>query len=140
MVFVSTAPSFAKMTERTRQAKNESRNKRKNLLSNLAKIRSGEASRSETLEIKNEENVFDMVDEDEYQKIVEDRRKNTDFVVDDGVCTASRVFNYFSQSTSHVFFTLSCVFLHVCVFQENLGYYDDGEEHLGVGESKYDGK
>ena len=25
-------------------------------------------------------------------------------------------------------------------FAENLGYYDDGEEHLGVGESKYDGK
>lgn len=72
------------MTERTRQTKNESRNTRKNLLSNLSKIRSGEASRSETLEIKNEDNVFDMVDEDEYQKIVEDRRKNTDFVVDDG--------------------------------------------------------
>jgi hypothetical protein len=28
--------------------------------------------------------VFDEVDEEEYQKIVEDRRKNTDFVVDDG--------------------------------------------------------
>ena len=72
------------MTERSRQTKNESRNKRKDLLSNLARIRSGEASRSETLEIKNEENVFDMVDEEEYQKLVEDRRKNTDFVVDDG--------------------------------------------------------
>ena len=26
----------------------------------------------------------------------------------------------------------------ICV--ENLGYYDDGEEHLGTGESKYDGE
>ena len=72
------------MTERTKQAKNEARNKRSNLLANLSKIRGGEASRTETLEIKEDEDVFDEVDEEEYQKIVEDRRKNTDFVVDDG--------------------------------------------------------
>ena len=72
------------MTERTRQAKSEARNKRSNLLANLSKIRGGEASRTETLEIKEDEDVFDEVDEEEYQKIVEDRRKNTDFVVDDG--------------------------------------------------------
>jgi hypothetical protein len=63
------------MTERTKQAKSEARNKRSNLLANLSKIRGGEASRTD---------VFDEVDEEEYQKIVEDRRKNTDFVVDDG--------------------------------------------------------
>jgi DNA polymerase alpha subunit A len=72
------------MTERTKQAKSEARNKRSNLLANLSKIRGGEASRTETLEIKEDEDVFDEVDEEEYQKIVEDRRKNTDFVVDDG--------------------------------------------------------
>jgi hypothetical protein len=83
------------MTERTRHTKNESRNKRKDLLSNLSKIRSGETSRSETLEIKNEENVFDMVDEEEYQKLVEDRRKNTDFVVDDGQCISDSLFFFF---------------------------------------------
>ena len=76
--------TYTIMTERTKQAKNEARNKRSNLLANLSKIRGGEASRTETLEIKEDEDVFDEVDEEEYQKIVEDRRKNTDFVVDDG--------------------------------------------------------
>lgn len=76
-----------KMSERSRQMKNAARSKRSGLLSTLGKIRSGEASRSDTLELKAEDNVFDMVDEEEYQKLVEDRRKNTDFVVDDGKLT-----------------------------------------------------
>ena len=72
------------MTERSRQAKNDARKNRSSLLSNIGKIRSGETSRTDTLELKAEDNVFDVVDEEEYQQIVEDRRKNTDFVVDDG--------------------------------------------------------
>ena len=75
------------MTDRSRQLKNAARDKRKSLLSNLSKIRSGEVSRSATLELREEGDVFDMVDEDDYRKLVEDRRKNTDFVVDDGVYT-----------------------------------------------------
>lgn len=34
-------------------------------------------------------------------------------------------------------FHVSC---HISFPAENLGYYDDGEEHLGAGESKHDGK
>ena len=94
------------MTERSRQSKKEARNERNSVLSAIAKIRSGGATRTETLDVKDEDDVFEYMDEDEYQKLVEDRRKQTDFVVDD----------------------------------ENLGYYDDGEEHLGIGESKYEGK
>lgn len=92
------------MTERSKQLKSAARDKRNNLLAGLAKIRGGHVTRSETLDIKEEEDVFDMVDEDEYQKLVEDRRKNTDFVVDDGeggvrffqlLCNVSCVMPYF---------------------------------------------
>ncbi len=34
--------------------------------------------------VKEEEDVFDVVDEDEYQKLVNSRREREDFVVDDG--------------------------------------------------------
>ena len=81
------------MTERTRQSKNESRTARKNLLSNLSKIRSGEATRSETLDLKNEDDVFEYMDEEDYQKLVDDRRKQTDFVVDDGEYYEISVYN-----------------------------------------------
>ena len=38
----------------------------------------------EEVEIKEEEDVYDEVDEDDYQKLVESRRQRDDFVVDDG--------------------------------------------------------
>lgn len=50
----------------------------------------------ENVEDHDDAPVYDVVNEEEYQKIVEDRRSAGDFVVDDGV-----------------------------------GYFDDGEEHLG---------
>lgn len=50
--------------------------------------------------------MFETVDEEEYGKIVSNRRKKEDFVVDD----------------------------------DGLGYYDDGEEHLGVVKDAYEAK
>ena len=47
--------------------------------------------------LKEEEDIYEYVDEDEYQKVVDARRQREDFIVDD----------------------------------DGLGYYDDGEEHLG---------
>ena len=38
------------------------------------------------LEIREEEDVYDVVDESEYQSLVESRRQREDFVVDDGMC------------------------------------------------------
>ncbi|CAB9498953.1 DNA polymerase alpha catalytic subunit (Fragment) [Seminavis robusta] len=49
------------------------------------------------VEIKDEEDIYEVVDEEEYGKLVNARRQREDFIVDD----------------------------------DGLGYYDDGEEHLG---------
>eukprot|EP00602_Paraphysomonas_sp_CaronLab_P000598 CAMPEP_0185022260 /NCGR_PEP_ID=MMETSP1103-20130426/4977_1 /TAXON_ID=36769 /ORGANISM="Paraphysomonas bandaiensis, Strain Caron Lab Isolate" /LENGTH=1359 /DNA_ID=CAMNT_0027554251 /DNA_START=80 /DNA_END=4156 /DNA_ORIENTATION=+ len=75
-----------------------SRSKRREVLDGLKKMQEGGLSRVETLQLDEEKDVFDLLDDSEYQKLVEERRKTNDFVVDD----------------------------------ENLGYADDGEEHLGV--------
>ena len=58
----------------------------------LAKFRSAKRKREQgegtddlldTL-VKEEDDVYDVVDEDEYQSLVESRRQREDFVVDDG--------------------------------------------------------
>ena len=41
------------------------------------------SSRTEELEVK-ENDIYEQMDEDEYQKLVEARREREDFVVDDG--------------------------------------------------------
>jgi len=38
------------------------------------------------LQLKEEEDIFEELDEDKYEKLVEERRKTSDFVVDDGKC------------------------------------------------------
>jgi DNA polymerase Pol2 len=59
----------------------------------LAKYRSdkrkrlmGEDTTDEMLEFKDEEDVYDVVDDEEYHALVEARRQREDFVVDDGAC------------------------------------------------------
>lgn len=37
--------------------------------------------------IKGEEDIYDVVDESEYQSLVNSRRQREDFVVDDGKCS-----------------------------------------------------
>ena len=44
----------------------------------------GEDTTDELLEIKDEDDIYDVVDESEYQSLVESRRQREDFVVDDG--------------------------------------------------------
>jgi hypothetical protein len=66
-----------------------------------------------------------MVDEDEYEALVERRRNEDDFVVDD------------SKNSSAPVAYVRCQFIP-CV-TDGLGYHDDGEEHLGVGEDAFDG-
>ncbi len=63
-----------------------SRTKRKAALEALRNRKSGlvASSRTEEYEVQDEGNVYDVVDEDDYRKLVEHRREREDFVVDDG--------------------------------------------------------
>eukprot|EP00981_Chlorochromonas_danica_P004507 scaffold911_cov162-Ochromonas_danica.AAC.10 len=74
-------------------------------LEGLKEARQG-VSRLDQLTFDEDDNVYDVVDEEKYSNIVEERRKAADFVVDD----------------------------------EGLGYVDNGEEIVGVGEDRYDVK
>jgi len=68
-----------------------------------------------------------MVDEDQYASIVERRRNEDDFVVDDSKCKQFSIMKWIKHN------------VHSLTFADGLGYHDDGEEHLGVGEDAYDG-
>jgi hypothetical protein len=76
-------------------------------------------------EIKEEEDVYDIVEESEYQTLVNSRRQREDFVVDDGTFPSFR--HCSSWPVSHT----------VCLL-DGLGYYDDGEERLGDEEDDQD--
>ena len=80
--------------------------------------------------MEDEGDVFEMVDEDEYANIVERRRNEDEFVVDD---SKWKFFTYKIDSC------LECVFKNE-LFSDGHGYHDDGEEHLGIGEDAHDGK
>lgn len=84
------------MSERSKRAKAAS----KFSLEGLAEARQKKGSRLDSLEVselfylyvshnlciqlEEEENVYDIVDEEEYEEIVAKRRAGEDFVVDDG--------------------------------------------------------
>lgn len=85
--------------------------------------------------MKEEEDVYDIVDEDDYQTLVNSRRQREDFVVDDGkfqslFCSRDRRLSCVEFSLISF---LSIPSTHRCViyFLDGLGYYDDGEERLG---------
>ena len=96
------------------------------------------------VEIKEEEDVYDEVDETEYRKIVESRRQREDFVVDDGTLKLQfplqfqllllllllLLLNEFLTAYSLSLYpkTNGCYLLTI----DGLGYYDDGEERLGA--------
>ena len=42
-------------------------------------------SRMDEFEVEEEDDVYEIVQEDEYRKLVESRRQREDFVVDDGM-------------------------------------------------------
>lgn len=79
------------------------------------------------LQLEDEGDVYEMVDEEEYASLVERRRNEDDFVVDD-----SKIYH------ASMFGRLRSISLRV--FVDGLGYHDDGEEHLGVGEDVFDGE
>lgn len=56
-------------------------------------------------EIKEEEDVYDIVDESEYQTLVNSRRQREDFVVDDGTSHAT-VAATFVPPISHTMFVI----------------------------------
>ena len=57
--------------------------KRKADRENLKAAREGKKSRLDMLEIEAEDNVYDVMDQDEYEDLVRKRRQREDFVVDD---------------------------------------------------------
>ena len=57
--------------------------KRKVDRENLRAAREGKKSRLESLVIEEEDNVYDVLDEDQYEDLVRKRRQREDFVVDD---------------------------------------------------------
>lgn len=71
------------MTDRSKALATEKRIKLQAARENLRNARKGAVSRSDQHELKEEGSVFQEVDEDEYNKIVETRREAGDFVVDD---------------------------------------------------------
>ncbi len=56
---------------------------RERALAEMASARKGGSRRTSQYEVQSEGDVFDLVDEKQYAKLVEDRRKRGDFVVDD---------------------------------------------------------
>lgn len=64
----------------------------------LAKLRENKRKRLEgddddlfEVDIKGQEDIYDVVDESEYNSLVNARRQREDFVVDDGKCTVNVV-------------------------------------------------
>lgn len=75
------------------------------------------------------------MDEEKYENLVRQRRQRDDFVVDDGAITLLMFVDI--QMYSFENYTYWCLF--ACIYEVGLGYYDDGEEHVGVvepGQSK----
>jgi len=85
----------ARPQERSRRTLSK-KSKRGDTLAALRDARS-KGSALDRLELKEEEDVYEQVSEDQYAELVRQRRQGEDFVVDD----------------------------------DGLGYFDDGEEHLG---------
>lgn len=83
--------------------------------------------------MEDEGDVYDLVEEDQYAKIVEGRRSGNDFVVDDSKSYAVTklslfITDYWWPAKFDNFFNV-----------DGMGYYDDGEEHVGVAEDSFDG-
>eukprot|EP01036_Dinobryon_divergens_P045479 gene45479-60764_t len=66
-----------------RSSAGSAKEKRKAVLDNLKRARDSVGSRTELHDFKEEEAVYDLLDEAEYEKLVEERRQKDDFVIDD---------------------------------------------------------
>ena len=80
-----------------------------------------------------EDDIYETMNDDEYNKLVQKRREEDSFVVDDGMLILFRK----NPITSHHITSHHITSHHIA---EGYGYHDDGEEVLGVGEEQLDGK
>ena len=73
--------------EKTEAEKRKAKNK-PSLAGYAEAIKNSKAGVSalDALELEEQDDVYDMVDDEQYAKIVESRRAGNDFVVDDGAC------------------------------------------------------
>ena len=83
--------------------------------------------------MEEEDDVYDLVEEDQYVKLVEGRRSESSFVVDD-----SKSIGYCMNPSQILFHQLRTAHVHFAI--DGMGYYDDGEEHVGVADDALDGK
>ena len=91
-------------TVRELRKKAEKRDRLGSLKKGLEQV-NAKGSLLESLEFE-EDDVFDVLDEDQYEKLVESRRNGTDFVVDDGnSILCPRLFTYFYISHHRFLFT-----------------------------------
>ena len=81
--------------------------------------------------MEEEDNVYDLVEEDQYVKLVEGRRSESSFVVDD-----SKSKRYCMNPSQILLNQLRTTHAHL----DGMGYYDDGEEHVGVADDALDGQ
>jgi hypothetical protein len=78
--------------------------RRKKAAAALQAFKEGRGGRLDDYDVPEEEDVYEVLEESEYQKLVESRRQREDFVVDDGACACVRVLVMMS--------VLVCVYIH----------------------------
>jgi DNA polymerase alpha subunit p180 N terminal len=82
---------------------------------------------------KDNGDVYEVVDEEDYQKLVESRRQREDFVVDDGaswiMCCLMQILQCLTSEWQYNFDTKTMTFLSTAL--DGLGCNNDGEERLG---------
>lgn len=88
---------------------------------------------SKSFQLEEEDNVYDLVEEDQYVKLVEGRRSGSSFVVDD-----SKSIRYCMNPSQILLNQLRTTHVHFAI--DGMGYYDDGEEHVGVADDGLDGQ
>jgi hypothetical protein len=72
--------------------------RRKKAAAALQAFKEGRGGRLDDYDVPDEEDVYEVLEESEYQKLVESRRQREDFVVDDGACAC-----------------VLCVYLYICI-------------------------
>ena len=77
--------------------------RRKKAAAALQAFKEGRGGRLDDYDVPEEEDVYEVLEESEYQKLVESRRQREDFVVDDGACAC-------------VLVCFVCIYTYVYVF------------------------
>ena len=94
----------------------------------LKEARNRGISRTEDYEIKDEGDIYDVIEEDDYRNLVEKRRQREDFIVDDGKSMLRASPQRNDRPGFKQLISLFCVM--ILTPTDGLGYHDDGEEHV----------